>query len=791
MKHSLRVCLAIIVLIVCLTSAPSVAAVFVKAGGSGKGTKWSDAMGDIQKAINQAAGSDEVWVAGGSYPGFSLLNGSVVKGGFAGDDLFPTLRDPSKYPSVATGPVVAQPYQDSQNNTVYVGSSTLLDGFTLNGYDGVLIAEASPTISNCTVSGAGSYGVGISVAQPGTPGSSAPPIISNCTVKNNTTTGILVNTTQNGIGTATPQIINCTIDSNYKGIAVQNEESAVIQNCSVTNSLYEGGIYVQGSAQITGCQITGNTSLSDGGGLFVELDDPQSGPQPQVTVTNCLIANNTSSGSFATYRYGGGGVFTTGSHYDKTTFAFLPGSAHQPLFMNCTIKGNTSTTNGGGISTVGSAPILVNCTITDNTAAVNGGGIRDQTGAVEDNSGNILNLVYLKMFNCVVARNQAQQAGGGFSIEALPPFLTNCTIVANSTPGYGGGIYYLAYESSPQPIGRLANCAVTGNTAPNGSTVYQQDYSSYPPFPPAISEFDNCAFLSTGTFSSNMPAPSGNGNIYVADPGYTNSGSGDYTLAQGSQLINAGSNSLALAEMQSTKVTTDLAGNPRIIGPSVDIGAYESGNGGPTITDVAQLRTRQSLGEVLLSGLVVTGVFNGYAYAEEPDRSGGIRLQTSSALNQGDSVAVFGPVSTYVAEQSITPDTLITLSHAQTVPAPLTMITGALGGHWSGLPSLGFADALGSGSLYNLDLLVRTAGVVTYSDPGGAFVYIDDGSGLHDANTLGSSGAPVPGVRVLLPSGSTAPAAGAFAVVTGISSSDMVNGSPARILRARSAADIQ
>ncbi|MBO7725829.1 MAG: fibronectin type III domain-containing protein, partial [Thermoguttaceae bacterium] len=55
---------------------------------------------------------------------------------------------------------------------------------------------------------------------------------------------------------------------------------------------------------------------------------------------------------------------------------------------------------------------------------------------------------------------------------------------------------------------------------------------------------------------------------------FTDAENGDYTLAAGSQAINAGNNDFVTAE-------TDLAGNPRIVGDIIDLGSYEYQGSGP------------------------------------------------------------------------------------------------------------------------------------------------------------------------------------------------------------------
>jgi hypothetical protein len=68
---------------------------YVQAGGSGTGSSWADASGDLQAMVNASASGDQVWVAAGTYKpttgtartiSFQMKEGVAIYGGFAGSE---------------------------------------------------------------------------------------------------------------------------------------------------------------------------------------------------------------------------------------------------------------------------------------------------------------------------------------------------------------------------------------------------------------------------------------------------------------------------------------------------------------------------------------------------------------------------------------------------------------------------------------------------------------------------------------------------------------------------------
>jgi len=138
--------------------------------------------------------------------------------------------------------------------------------------------------------------------------------------------------------------------------------------------------------------------------------------------------------------------------------------------------------------------------------------------------------------NCVLSGNSADWDGGG----AYGGTLNNCTLTGNSASNSGGGACY----------GTLENCIIYFNTAAHGGANYYQD--------------DNYGTLN---YCCTTPQPSGAGNITL-DPLFVNRAGGNLRLQGNSPCINAGTNAYVVG-------STDLDGRPRIVGGTVDMGAYE------------------------------------------------------------------------------------------------------------------------------------------------------------------------------------------------------------------------
>ena len=136
---------------------------------------------------------------------------------------------------------------------------------------------------------------------------------------------------------------------------------------------------------------------------------------------------------------------------------------------------------------------------------------------------------------CVIRDNTASTSGGGSYYGKR----INCTIVDNASDSDGGGTYY----------GSTFNSIVLGN--------YYYFSSSY---------VDN---YYGGDFAYSLTSPyvEGEGNV-SGDAGFRDPRIYDYSLMRSSVCVDAGCNNYVTTEF-------DIAGNRRVAGGNVDIGAYE------------------------------------------------------------------------------------------------------------------------------------------------------------------------------------------------------------------------
>ncbi|WP_143053963.1 MBG domain-containing protein [Parapedobacter koreensis] len=295
-------------------------------------------------------------------------------------------------------------------------------------------------------------------------------------------------------------------------------------------------------AVLDGFILTGGLSASGGGGVYNVNVSP--------TFRNVIIQGN------ATTELGaGGGMFNYGA---------------SPVLEQVIIRSNHSDYSGGGIcNSEDSSPILTHVFITGNTADGDGGGIANlnkssprltnviisengRNSPITGNGGGMYNSEDCTpiLTNVLIANNVVNGNGGGISnVNSGAPQLTNVTIASNrsNSQNGGGGMY----NGSPSDPVLVVNSIVWGNTAngTSGQGIVGSIDASY-------NFIQGVAGIST-------------------DPLFTDAAGGNYTLQRSSPAINAGDPQTNVPADAVQAGETDLAGNPRIAGGRIDLGAYE------------------------------------------------------------------------------------------------------------------------------------------------------------------------------------------------------------------------
>lgn len=276
--------------------------------------------------------------------------------------------------------------------------------------------------------------------------------------------------------------------------------------------------YLTNEARLFGFTLT-NGATSNAGGVNQE----QSGggvwsESTSAIISNCVVTANSA------FVYGGG--------------------AYGGSFNSCVISSNSAATGGGTYLSD-----LTLCLVSSNSASNALGG---------DGGGCYLG----RLRSCIIKNNYAAYSGGG----TRNSFLNNCLILSNYVglaTGKGGGAYG----------GSLTNCIVKGNYAYESGGVHSGSgqylnciiYSNSAPLYP---NFNPGYYIGTFISCCTTPLPLAGAGNFTNEPAFVNPSGGDYNLQSSSCCINAGNNAFVSG-------TNDLGGNSRIIGGTVDVGAYE------------------------------------------------------------------------------------------------------------------------------------------------------------------------------------------------------------------------
>ena len=578
------------------------------------GSSWENAM-TLQAALaNTFVLGDQIWIAMGEYKPtmlagittatdeeramtFRIPEGVRVYGGFAGtetafhpatndtrarntDDTFTNetvlsgdlAGDDGIRPPAGATDAVEEAYADTRDdnsNTVVrvMGANVVLDGLTisdgqsLSGGGGLLSNAANTSVTACTFInnivedfGSGAYfrGTGATLTdcifmdnESSSNGGGAyflnTATLTGCTFRNN-------RTNSRGGGAyfnKTTTLTDCAFTGNRAtksgGGANFDKEIATLTGCTFTDnkSAIGGGALfaAPGATTLTDCAFTSNRATDNGGGARFN---------GTVTLTGCAFTGNMSPGS-----QGGGAYFLRAS-----------------TLITCTFTGNMSTgSSGGGVYFLRTAT-LMGCTFTSNEASFGAGSYFNGT-------------VTLK--NCVYASNTVTGSSGGIRLRAGGTII-NSTFYNNTAANQGGGIA-VAFTSTSGFT--LRNSLLMGNTAADAASGHQVYVANADA---DVVNIENNLIESGGTdpaVAYAVPGATGiaeDNTINQSDAtvvfASTTAMDANYLrLKDGSPAISAGNNiylNNGTPDDPNDDLTTDAAGNVRIKGGTVDLGAYES-----------------------------------------------------------------------------------------------------------------------------------------------------------------------------------------------------------------------
>ncbi len=368
-----------------------------------------------------------------------------------------------------------------------------------------------------------------------------------------------------------------------------------------------GGLRVHssGTVNIMRSEFSGNVASNNvGGGLYIGGN---------TIVDMCLLSSNSATQGGGAHAASGGWILNTTSSYNTAVSAgsgnaggglFLDGGA---IASNCLVTANASINGGGAAGVRLGTGELLNSVVSNNTDSYRGAGVYVYGNAagpyavknctiVNNVSGNYGGGLYITtkssynegiVENCTIAYNVSTRGGGLLAAAATPALkMRNCLVYGN----YPGG---LRLENIGVWTGYVENCTVFGNGGAAGAGIYMlgtnpvRNTIVWSNHPTATAEIF-CDTVAGSNFLEYCCAPvalpgAGNTTEYplVIDPGSgygTNHVAGNYRLAGGSPVINAGTNRPWMQDAGA--VDLDRHAQPDRFSGRADIGCYEYIPGG-------------------------------------------------------------------------------------------------------------------------------------------------------------------------------------------------------------------
>jgi hypothetical protein len=318
----------------------------------------------------------------------------------------------------------------------------------------------------------------------------------------------------------------CSILSGEIGAAGNADNSfTVVRNENLDSTAILDGFHLRGANDDRNPTSNGNGL---GGGMYNHGYGAAGFCNP--VIRNCLFTDNSASW--------GGGAFNNG-YADGFT---------EPTYINCIFANNHGYQEAGGMDTyaVGGhgSPTLYNCLFYGNTSASNVGAMYAWGG----NNGNCTPTLY----NCAFVNNSAQNGYGG-------------ALIADNQDEVG-------QTSSGNCVVTLVNCILWNNTATGAAPQFYVRGTNA-----EVRATYSCIDM-TGQSGQNVVSGPATGNIST-NPMFMDLANAiglDGCWMTNDDGIRLNPLSPAIDAGNSAGVTaTDLGGNARVVGSSVDMGPYE------------------------------------------------------------------------------------------------------------------------------------------------------------------------------------------------------------------------
>ena len=366
-----------------------------------------------------------------------------------------------------------------------------------------------------------------------------------------------------GIHLSNGIVTNCLIVSNRTlggGGGIYLNDGGIVVDSTISgnvatnaNNNYGGGIYFHRSGLVTNCLVKGNLANFGGGVYFNGLNG-----KGGLLIDSDVIANE------CHVRASGQGQGGIGMYF-------------KGFVTHCNVVSNKLTVFKGsgyhaGVAVSYYAEVR-DSYIAYNTGASYGGGLQCAGGG----SGPAF------VTNCVVMHNQANIGGGVYLGQQ--GLLVDCTVVSNSSAAYvqGGTARNCLFSDNTSGVwnnkgfpGTYQNCTIANNGGVGiqfSQPGYVENYIVYNNNSGGVNwSYDGTGSGSTWTNSCTYPMPTGASVVGMETnaPRFMNAALGDFSLRGSSPCIDKG---VYRTWMASAK---DRAGNPRIIGAAVDMGAFEA-----------------------------------------------------------------------------------------------------------------------------------------------------------------------------------------------------------------------